>query len=73
MQTKTKKQIIQIGGLLLVPVLAFALFVGAETFDSGIIGTALIVAVPMAVYAAGLHLVLKGFSNQTNGQDPSSA
>ncbi|MCF2208496.1 MULTISPECIES: hypothetical protein [Halobacterium] len=71
MQTETEKRVVRIGGLLLVPVLAFVLFVGAETFDGGIVGTALIVAVPMVVYAAGLHFVLKGVSDQTNGQDAS--
>lgn len=73
MQTKTKKRIVQIIGLLLTPVITFMLLAGAEAFDGSIVGAALIVAVPLALYAAGFHLVLKGFSKQISEQNPDPA
>lgn len=73
MKTVTKKRLVLVLGLLLTPVIGVLLFAGASTFDGGIVGTVLIVTVPLALYAAGFHLVLKGLTEQMRDQNSDAA
>ena len=68
METRNKKRLILVFGLLLTPIIGILLFAGAETFDGGLIGSALIVAVPLALYGAGFHLLLKGLTKEIREQ-----
>lgn len=73
MKAKTKKRAVHAVGLALVPVLAFTLFLGAQTYDGSTFGKSLIVAGPLAIYAVGLYVLLAGLTNRLSGDaSPSS-
>ena len=69
MRARTGKRLALVCFVLLTPVVGVLLFAGAATYDGGLLGSALIVGVPLACYATGSHLVLKGLTKRIDEQE----
>lgn len=64
MRAKTTYRLVLVLGLVLIPVIGILLFAGAATYDGGIVGSALLVIVPFALYGIGFALVLRGLTKR---------